>query len=82
MNINPNKLYTHQNSKIRLREFVKNKLYQYKSKRNYDYGGLDKNFVSGLSPAISRRIITEIEIIQEVIKEFNYREVEKYIDEI
>ena len=82
MNINPNKLYTHQNSKFRLREFVKNKLYQYKSKRNYDFGGLDKNFVSGLSPAISRRIITEIEIIQEVIKQFNYKEVEKYIDEI
>ena len=82
MNINPNKLYTYQNSKIRLKEFVKSKLHQYKSKRNYDYGGLDKNFVSGLSPAISRRIITEIEVIQEVMKKFNYREFEKYIDEI
>ncbi len=82
MNISQNKLYSYQNSKIRLREFVNSKLYQYKSKRNYDFGELDKNFVSGLSPAISRRIITEIEIIQEVRRQFNYKEVEKYIDEI
>ena len=82
MNINPNKLYSYQNSKVRLKEFVKSKLYQYKSKRNYDFGELDKNFVSGLSPAISRRIITEFEIIQEVKKQFNYKDVEKYIDEI
>tara|TARA_E500000178_G_scaffold238278_1_gene234777 strand:- start:903 stop:2087 length:1185 start_codon:yes stop_codon:yes gene_type:complete len=82
MNINPNKLYSYQNSKIRLKEFVKGKLCQYKSKRNYDFGELDKNFVSGLSPAISRRIITELEIIQQVKKQSNYNDVEKYIDEI
>jgi len=82
MNINPNELYTYQNSKIRLKKFVKNRLCQYKSKRNYDFGKLDKNFVSGLSPAISRRIITEFEIIQEIKKQFNYNDVEKYIDEI
>jgi deoxyribodipyrimidine photolyase len=76
------KLYTFQNSKIRLEEFMQNKLSQYKYKRNYDFGELDKNFVSGLSPAISRRIITEFEVIKEIRKHFNFREVEKYIDEI
>ena len=82
MNINQKNIFTYQNSKIKLREFVESKLGQYKSKRNYDFGELDKNYVSGLSPAISRRIITEIEIIQEVKKQFHYKDVEKYIDEI
>ena len=81
-NTSLNKLYTFQKSKIKLKGFIENKLSHYKSKRNYDFGELDKNFVSGLSPAIGRRIITEIEIIQEVKKQFNYKDVEKFIDEI
>ena len=81
-NTSLNKLCTFQNSKIKLKGFIENKLSHYKSKRNYDFGELDKNFVSGLSPAIGRRIITEIEIIQEVRKQFNYKDVEKFIYEI
>ena len=81
-NISLNELYNFQNSNIRLREFIKNKLFQYKSKRNYDFGELDKNFVSGLSPALNRRIITKVEVIQEVRKHFKYKDVEKFIDEI
>jgi len=69
-------------TKIILNDFIAKKLPNYRIKRNFDYGSYDKNFVSGLSPAISRRIITEEMIVSEVSQFFSYGNVEKFIDEI
>ena len=69
-------------SKIILNEFITQKLTDYKKERNFDYGSFQKNFVSGLSPAISRRIITEEMIVNMISASFSYSNVEKFIDEI
>ena len=50
--------------------------------RNFDLGSLEKNFVSGLSPAITRRIIPEDYVVQRHLKSFSFNSVEKYIQEI
>ena len=65
-----------------LENFTDHKLAAYKSKRNYDYGSYEKNFVSALSPALSRRIITEKEIIKHVSSQFSFGKIEKFVDEI
>ena len=73
---------SHSGSKIILNEFIAQKLTDYKKERNFDYGSFQKNFVSGLSPAISRRIITEEMIVNMISASFLYNNVEKFIDEI
>ena len=65
-----------------LDKFISDKLSYYKSKRNFDLGSYKKNYVSALSPALSRRILTEKKIIARVSNQFSYGQVEKYIDEI
>ena len=62
--------------------FINDKLSFYKSKRNFDFGSYKKNYVSALSPALSRRILTEKKIIARVSNQFSYGQVEKYVDEI
>ena len=69
-------------TKILLDDFVKNKIRFYKGYRNQDLGGFSKNYVSGLSPAISRRIITEYEIVKQISKHVQYNDVDKFVDEI
>ncbi|MBE76285.1 MAG: DNA photolyase [Candidatus Marinimicrobia bacterium] len=73
---------SHSGSKIILNEFIAQKLTDYKKERNFDYSSFQKNFVSGLSPAISRRIITEEMIVNMISASFLYNNVEKFIDEI
>ena len=65
-----------------LDDFIKNKLKYYSQKRNFDFGISSKNYVSGLSPAVTRRTILIEEIISETSKYFQYRQVEKFIDEL
>ena len=65
-----------------LNDFIKNKLKYYSQKRNFDLGSSSKNYVSGLSPAVTRRTILIEEIISETSKYFQYRQVEKFIDEL
>ena len=69
-------------SKELLENFSDHKLANYKSKRNFDYGSYKKNFVSALSPAFSRRIITEKEVIKHVSSQFSFGQIEKFVDEI
>ena len=73
---------SHSGSKVILNEFIAQKLTDYEKERNFDYGSFQKNFVSGLSPAISRRIITEEMIVNMISASFLYNNVEKFIDEI
>ena len=69
-------------SKLVLEKFVNEKLPSYRSKRNFDFGTYDENFVSELSPAIGRRILSEKDIVKSISNQFSYGQVEKFIDEI
>ncbi len=73
---------SHEGARLLLDQFLKNKLKFYKQYRNQDFGDFSKNFVSGLSPVINRRLITEYEVIDAISNYFQYNIAEKFIDEI
>ena len=75
-------IVNHNGSLFLLDKFISDKLLHYKSKRNFDLGSYKKNYVSSLSPALSRRILTEKKIISRVSNQFSYGQVEKFVDEI
>ena len=76
------KLFSFDNASEQLEYFINNKAAKYSSMRNFDLGSMEKNFVSGLSPAITRRIISEDYIVHKILKSFSFNSVEKYIQEI
>ncbi|GIS46650.1 MAG: hypothetical protein Ct9H90mP18_09820 [Gammaproteobacteria bacterium] len=43
----------------RVNQYISEKLIHYQSKRNHDFGGIDANYVSYLSPYLRHRVITE-----------------------
>ena len=69
-------------SQKELKEFIDNKLSSYSQLRNFDFGKKEKNSVSHLSKYISHGIISEYYILKEVLKEFKYEKVEKFIHEV
>ena len=62
--------------------FINKDIVNYSSKRNYDFGPIEKKNVSCLSPYISHRLINEYEISKKVLSKHSYQKVEKYIQEI
>ena len=76
------KITSFEGAKSLLDDFIADKLRFYKRYRNQDLGDPSMNYVSGLSPAISRRIITENEIVRQISKSFQYGSVDKFVDEI
>ena len=60
-------IINHDGSLFLLDKFISDKLSYYKSKRNFDLGSYKKNYVSALSPALSRRILTEKKIIARAV---------------
>jgi len=76
------KITSFEGAKSLLDDFIADKLRFYKGYRNQDLGDPSMNYVSGLSPAISRRIITEDEIVRQISKSFQYGSVDKFVDEI
>ena len=62
--------------------FINNDIINYSSKRNYDFGPIERKNVSCLSPYISHRLIDEYEISKKVLSKYPYQKVEKYIQEI
>jgi deoxyribodipyrimidine photo-lyase len=62
--------------------FINRDVVNYSSKRNYDFGPIDRKNVSCLSPYISHRLIDEYEISRKVLSKHPYQKVEKYIQEI
>jgi len=62
--------------------FINNDIINYSSKRNYDFGPMQRKNVSCLSPYISHRLINEYEISKKVLSKYPYQKVEKYIQEI
>ena len=63
-------LYSFHNASNQLEFFIKTKAANYSKMRNFDLGSLEKNFVSGLSPAITRRIISEDYVVQKYFNPF------------
>ena len=66
----------------KLNNFVEKNILNYTSKRNFDFGVKNRDNVSGLSPYISHRLITEYETAQKVLSKYPVEKVEKYIQEI
>ena len=66
----------------KLENFLDSNIFNYSSKRNFDYGPSNRSNVSGLSPYITHRLITEYETVQKVLSKYPYQKVEKYIQEI
>ena len=64
-----------------LKKFSENKILNYSSDRNFDYGPPHHN-VSKLSPFIKRRFISENEILEIILKKNEYEKIEKFIEEI
>ena len=64
-----------------LKIFSEKKLSSYSKKRNFDFGPPHKN-VSKLSPYLSRRFISEEEVLKIVLNKNNIKTIEKFIEEI
>ena len=76
------KLFSKSEALSQMHSFVESKADRYQEMRNYDFGKLENNFVSGLSPAISRRIITEEVFLKTILSSFSFNKVEKLIQEV
>lgn len=76
------KLFSKSEALSQMHSFVESKADRYQAMRNYDFGKLENNFVSGLSPAISRRIITEEVFLKTILSSFSFNKVEKLIQEV
>ncbi len=72
----------HQSAKSTLDYFIDNGLSHYANQRNFDFGPSKRNNVSNLSRFVSRRIIHEKEIILSCLKRFEYKKIEKFIQEV
>ena len=66
----------------KLNKFIESDISNYNSKRNFDFGVKNRDNVSGLSPYISHRLITEYETAKKVLSKYPVQKVEKYIQEI
>ena len=65
-----------------VRAFLNGPILNYAKKRNFDYGYSDNQHVSRLSKYISHRIVSEYELIRNVLSHHKYHKVEKFIQEI
>jgi len=66
----------------RLSGFVPKADRSYATGRNFDRGKVEKQSVSCLSPYISRRMLTEEEVVTSVLERHELGQVEKYIQEV
>ena len=75
-------LSSHYRAHKRLVYFTENIVQQYAQQRNFDFQNKEKNCVSGLSAAITRRVIAEWDVARHVLNFHPYIKVEKFIQEI
>ena len=66
----------------KLENFIENNLSQYSKLRNFDFGTEDRSNISCLSPYITHGILSEIDIIDKVLKKSSFIKSEKFIQEI
>ena len=62
--------------------FLRGPILQYAKKRNFDYGYSENRHVSKLSKYISHRVVSEYELIRNVLSNHSYHDVEKFIQEV
>ena len=67
---------------VAMQLFVSEMGQRYASGRNFDHGMGNHTSVSGLSPYISRRLITEQEVVSSALTAHGYDEAEKFIQEV
>ena len=66
----------------RWNNFLNEKIKDYGFKRNYDYGPLNENCVSKISPFISHRVLFEFQVIKDIISKYKSNNVNKFIEEV
>ena len=66
----------------KLNSFIENGLAKYSSKRNFDFGPINRTNISTLSPFIRKRILHETEVIKHCLNKYPYQKIEKFIQEI
>nr|WP_321250613.1 FAD-binding domain-containing protein [uncultured Ruegeria sp.] len=66
----------------RLKQFVGRTGRHYASKRSYDFGSERRSNVSGLSPWLRHRLITEKEVLTTVLASHNSNGAEKFLQEV
>lgn len=66
---------------VRLDAFI-GKVSKYAEQRNYDYGPERRDNISGLSPYITSRLITEEEVARKVLGKYALSTVEKFVQEV
>ncbi len=64
------------------KNFLNTKIKDYGSRRNYDYGPQEINYVSKISPFISHRVLYEYQIIKDIKVKYNGNLVNKFIEEV
>ena len=75
-------LFSFKKASQELDRFIESKISSYSKMRNFDLGSSESNYVSYLSRAITRRILTEQFVVNRVLKFFPFNKVEKFIQEI
>ncbi|CUH42841.1 FAD-binding domain-containing protein [Ruegeria atlantica] len=73
---------TRTNGLERLKQFVGRTGRHYTSTRNYDFGTGRRSNVSGLSPWLRHRLITEKEVLTRVLASHNSNAAEKFVQEV
>ncbi len=73
---------TRTNGLKRLKQFVGRAGRHYAGKRNYDFGTDQRSNVSGLSPWVRHRLITEQEVLATVLASHNPDAAEKFVQEV
>ena len=73
---------TRNNALRKLDDFIKNNILGYTKLRNFDFGIQNRKNISCLSPYVSHGIISEIEIINKVLKKYLFNKTEKFIQEV
>ncbi len=66
----------------RLKAFLPSAGSAYARTRNTDFGPNDRSNISGLSPWLSRRMITEEEVVKAVLERHSFGAAEKFIQEV
>ena len=66
----------------KLDDFIEKNLLEYTKLRNFDFGIQNRKNISCLSPYVSHGIISEIEIINKVLKKHLFNKSEKFIQEV
>ncbi|WP_171206331.1 FAD-binding domain-containing protein [Ruegeria sp. HKCCA0235A] len=73
---------TRTNGLIRLKQFAGRTGRHYASTRNYDFGTERRSNISGLSPWLRHRLITEKEVLATVLASHNFNAAEKFVQEV